>query len=183
MLESMLEDSLPDLTFSSSAEDSSDTSSISETTSLPQIVFTRQVTVQTNSLATSQGHVRSSSEGNASSWGTATASIKDEVSSTTSTQSNESINGDASSTTSERINSLIKDVYDADDAQRVFPAEACVFVASLPRTYTNEVLKTEVERVFGKFGKVFAKVWRSKTWMPVAFCQFTVSDVYSETLR
>ncbi|KAI9655807.1 MAG: hypothetical protein M1821_005242 [Bathelium mastoideum] len=60
----------------------------------------------------------------------------------------------------------------ADNAQALYPPDACVFVANLSSARTDEELETSVTRTFGSFGSVYVKIRRDNRHMPYAFCQY-----------
>ncbi|KAK5172477.1 hypothetical protein LTR04_002403 [Oleoguttula sp. CCFEE 6159] len=60
----------------------------------------------------------------------------------------------------------------ADNAQAIYPPDACVFVANLSSGRTDDELETAVAKVFGKFGAVYVKIRRDTRGMPYAFCQY-----------
>ncbi|KAK5654434.1 hypothetical protein OQA88_7345 [Cercophora sp. LCS_1] len=63
------------------------------------------------------------------------------------------------------------------DAQSRYHPDACIFVANLLGTASDEALEAAVTRVFSRYGVCFVKVRRDGTKsMPVAFCQFTVIE-------
>ncbi|KAK4189171.1 hypothetical protein QBC35DRAFT_546712 [Podospora australis] len=59
------------------------------------------------------------------------------------------------------------------DAQGIYPATACVFVANLPEPRDDLALEAAVTRAFSQFGTVFVKIRRDSNNMPFAFAQFT----------
>ncbi|KAI1432442.1 hypothetical protein GGR50DRAFT_697072 [Xylaria sp. CBS 124048] len=59
------------------------------------------------------------------------------------------------------------------DAQTYYPAEACIFVANLPESKSDEALEVAVTRGFSIYGPVFVKIRRDPKNMPFAFCQYT----------
>ncbi|KAM0355688.1 hypothetical protein ACHAPU_000073 [Fusarium lateritium] len=59
------------------------------------------------------------------------------------------------------------------DAQIVYPAEACLFVANLPQNFDDETIKTALTKIFGKHGVNFVKMKRDRKRMPFAFVQYT----------
>ncbi|KAI1067741.1 hypothetical protein LB507_010487 [Fusarium sp. FIESC RH6] len=61
----------------------------------------------------------------------------------------------------------------AFDAQAVYPAEACLFVANLSQAVDDRSIESELTKFFGNFGTVFVKVKRDRRLMPYAFAQFT----------
>ncbi|MCJ1435696.1 hypothetical protein MMC27_005071 [Xylographa pallens] len=64
-----------------------------------------------------------------------------------------------------------------DNAQALLPPMACVFVANLSSTRTDEQLEYSVTRVFEQFGRVYVKIRRDNRGMPYAFAQYeNVSD-------
>ncbi|MCJ1473431.1 hypothetical protein MMC13_002082 [Lambiella insularis] len=64
-----------------------------------------------------------------------------------------------------------------DNAQALLPPMACVFVANLSSTRTDEQLERAVISVFEKFGPVYVKIRRDHRGMPYAFAQYeNVSD-------
>ncbi|MCJ1386787.1 hypothetical protein MMC17_009914 [Xylographa soralifera] len=64
-----------------------------------------------------------------------------------------------------------------DNAQALLPPMACVFVANLSSTRTDEQLEYSVTRVFEQFGRVYVKIRRDNRSMPYAFAQYeNVSD-------
>ncbi|KAK1826526.1 hypothetical protein QBC39DRAFT_386653 [Podospora conica] len=64
---------------------------------------------------------------------------------------------------------------EAVDPQAIYPPEACIFVANLCDSKSDEDLEAAVTREFSRFGTVFAKIRRDDRTglMPFAFCQFT----------
>ncbi|TKA65780.1 hypothetical protein B0A49_10430 [Cryomyces minteri] len=60
----------------------------------------------------------------------------------------------------------------ADNAQAIYPPDACVFVANLSSGRTEDELETAVAKIFGKFGAVYLKIRRDTRGMPYAFCQY-----------
>ncbi|MCJ1396270.1 hypothetical protein MMC18_009159 [Xylographa bjoerkii] len=73
---------------------------------------------------------------------------------------------------------IIKGVeINSDNAQALLPPMACVFVANLSSTRTDEQLEHSVTRVFEQFGRVYVKIRRDNRGMPYAFAQYeNVSD-------
>ncbi|KAL8741398.1 MAG: hypothetical protein Q9190_005989 [Brigantiaea leucoxantha] len=64
-----------------------------------------------------------------------------------------------------------------DTAQSVLPPNACVFVANLTSSKSDDELEHLVASVFEMFGKVYVKIRRDGKGMPFAFCQYeNVSD-------
>lgn len=61
-----------------------------------------------------------------------------------------------------------------ENAQHILPPDACIFVANLPRSMADAVIRKELENAFVRFGTVFVKVRRDNTDLPVAFVQYTV---------
>ncbi|KAG8671779.1 hypothetical protein FPOAC2_05138 [Fusarium poae] len=59
------------------------------------------------------------------------------------------------------------------DAQAVYPAEACLFVANLAQNIDDISIEKDLTRFFGQYGTVFIKVKRDRRLMPYAFAQFT----------
>lgn len=59
-------------------------------------------------------------------------------------------------------------------AQNVYPPDACVFVANLPKFKTDADIERLLKHKFGGFGTVFIKVRRDRTKLPIAFCQYTL---------
>ncbi|KAM0243779.1 hypothetical protein ACHAPO_000639 [Fusarium lateritium] len=59
------------------------------------------------------------------------------------------------------------------DAQAVYPAEACLFVANLAQNFDDLSIEKDLTRFFGQYGTVFIKVKRDQRLMPYAFAQFT----------
>ncbi|KAF2150355.1 hypothetical protein K461DRAFT_322813 [Myriangium duriaei CBS 260.36] len=70
-------------------------------------------------------------------------------------------------------NSLMPDLFDENDAQRVLPPEGCLFGANLLTCAEDEDLKAELERLLKPYGTVFVKVRRDPTRLAIAFLQFT----------
>ncbi|KAL8734416.1 MAG: hypothetical protein Q9181_003219 [Wetmoreana brouardii] len=60
----------------------------------------------------------------------------------------------------------------ADTAQAMLPPNACVFVANLTQSQTDEQLEKSVAAVFQAFGNVYVKIRRDNKNMPFAFCQY-----------
>ncbi|PSK34817.1 hypothetical protein B9Z65_1400 [Elsinoe australis] len=60
-----------------------------------------------------------------------------------------------------------------ENAQHILPPDACIFVANLPRSMADAVIRKELEDAFVRFGTVFVKVRRDNTDLPVAFVQYT----------
>ncbi|KAL9118568.1 MAG: hypothetical protein Q9187_004887 [Circinaria calcarea] len=61
---------------------------------------------------------------------------------------------------------------DGDNAQAVLPPNACVFVANLSTSRTDDQLEHSVQREFSAFGTVYVKIRRDSRGMPYAFCQY-----------
>ncbi|CAF3664751.1 unnamed protein product [Fusarium graminearum] len=59
------------------------------------------------------------------------------------------------------------------DAQAVYPAEACLFVANLPQNVDDVTIERDLTVFFSRYGTVFIKVKRDRRLMPYAFAQFT----------
>ncbi|KAI9784739.1 MAG: hypothetical protein M1816_000742 [Peltula sp. TS41687] len=59
-----------------------------------------------------------------------------------------------------------------ENAQKVLPPSACVFVANLKSTCSDEELYQAVRTVFEAFGVVYIKIRRDDRGMPYAFCQY-----------
>ncbi|RGP63559.1 meiotic activator rim4 [Fusarium longipes] len=59
------------------------------------------------------------------------------------------------------------------DAQAVYPAEACLFVANLAQNVDDLTIEKDLTKFFGQYGTVFVKVKRDRKLMPYAFAQFT----------
>ncbi|MCJ1486563.1 hypothetical protein MMC06_006741 [Schaereria dolodes] len=59
-----------------------------------------------------------------------------------------------------------------DNAQAVLPPNACVFVANLCSTRTDDQLEQSVTLAFEAFGNVYVKIRRDGNGMPFAFCQY-----------
>ncbi|GKU02580.1 unnamed protein product [Fusarium langsethiae] len=59
------------------------------------------------------------------------------------------------------------------DAQAIYPAEACLFVANLAQNVDDLSIEKDLTRFFGQYGTVFIKVKRDRRIMPYAFAQFT----------
>ncbi|KAI4248439.1 MAG: hypothetical protein L6R40_000999 [Gallowayella cf. fulva] len=65
----------------------------------------------------------------------------------------------------------------ADTAQAMLPPNACVFVANLTQSKSDDQLEHSVSEVFQAFGNVYVKIRRDSKGMPFAFCQYeNVSD-------
>ncbi|KAK4168568.1 hypothetical protein QBC43DRAFT_330468 [Cladorrhinum sp. PSN259] len=62
------------------------------------------------------------------------------------------------------------------DAQGIYPATACVFVANLPEPKDDLALEAAVTRAFSRFGTVFVKIRRDAGHMPFAFAQYTSEE-------
>ncbi|KAI9824679.1 MAG: hypothetical protein M1819_000832 [Sarea resinae] len=60
----------------------------------------------------------------------------------------------------------------ADNAQAVLPPDACVFVANLSSSRTDDELQESVTDAFKGFGSVYVKIRRDARMMPYAFCQY-----------
>ncbi|KAK3365425.1 hypothetical protein B0H63DRAFT_516351 [Podospora didyma] len=80
----------------------------------------------------------------------------------------------ASSGTALVVPSALKKPVPANvDAQGIYPASSCVFVANLAEPKDDLALEAAVTREFGKFGTVFVKIKRDNGNIPFAFCQYT----------
>ncbi|KAL8659688.1 MAG: hypothetical protein Q9226_000313 [Calogaya cf. arnoldii] len=62
----------------------------------------------------------------------------------------------------------------ADTAQAMLPPNACVFVANLTQSKSDDQLEHSVSEVFQAFGNVYVKIRRDGKGMPFAFCQYEV---------
>ncbi|KAM7205643.1 hypothetical protein V8F33_000969 [Rhypophila sp. PSN 637] len=62
------------------------------------------------------------------------------------------------------------------DAQGLYAATACVFVANLPEPEDDLALEAAVTRAFCVFGTVYVKIRRDNNNMPFAFCQYTKDE-------
>ncbi|KAL8922203.1 MAG: hypothetical protein Q9172_003664 [Xanthocarpia lactea] len=60
----------------------------------------------------------------------------------------------------------------ADTAQAMLPPNACVFVANLTQSKSDDQLEHSVSDVFQAFGNVYVKIRRDSKGMPFAFCQY-----------
>ncbi|KAL8845345.1 MAG: hypothetical protein Q9176_000516 [Flavoplaca citrina] len=60
----------------------------------------------------------------------------------------------------------------ADTAQAMLPPNACVFVANLTQSKSDDQLEHSVSEVFQAFGNVYVKIRRDGKGMPFAFCQY-----------
>ncbi|KAL8697748.1 MAG: hypothetical protein Q9224_002160 [Gallowayella concinna] len=60
----------------------------------------------------------------------------------------------------------------ADTAQAMLPPNACVFVANLTQSKSDDQLEHSVSEVFQAFGNVYVKIRRDSKGMPFAFCQY-----------
>ncbi|KAI4110648.1 MAG: hypothetical protein LQ339_001224 [Xanthoria mediterranea] len=60
----------------------------------------------------------------------------------------------------------------ADTAQAMLPPNACVFVANLTQSNSDDQLEHSVSEVFQAFGNVYVKIRRDGKGMPFAFCQY-----------
>ncbi|MCJ1298177.1 hypothetical protein MMC08_000966 [Hypocenomyce scalaris] len=59
-----------------------------------------------------------------------------------------------------------------DTAQALLPPNACVFVANLTASRSDDQLEHSVTRAFSEFGTVYVKIRRDNHGMPFAFCQY-----------
>ncbi|KAF7503553.1 hypothetical protein GJ744_003626 [Endocarpon pusillum] len=66
----------------------------------------------------------------------------------------------------------LAEVITADNAQAIYPPQACIFVANLSTQCTDEQIQKACESKFGAWGPCHAKVHRDKNRMPYAFVQF-----------
>ncbi|KAL9609965.1 MAG: hypothetical protein Q9167_005293 [Letrouitia subvulpina] len=62
-----------------------------------------------------------------------------------------------------------------DTAQAVLPPNACVFVANLTQSKSDDQLEYSVSTVFQAFGNVYVKIRRDGKGMPFAFCQYEIT--------
>ncbi|KAL9600611.1 MAG: hypothetical protein Q9219_003044 [cf. Caloplaca sp. 3 TL-2023] len=60
----------------------------------------------------------------------------------------------------------------ADTAQAMLPPSACVFVANLLQSKSDDQLEHSVSEAFQRFGNVYVKIRRDNKGMPFAFCQY-----------
>ncbi|KAL9030002.1 MAG: hypothetical protein Q9196_001832 [Gyalolechia fulgens] len=60
----------------------------------------------------------------------------------------------------------------ADTAQAMLPPSACVFVANLLQSKSDDQLEHSVLEAFQGFGNVYVKIRRDNKGMPFAFCQY-----------
>ncbi|KAJ4140403.1 hypothetical protein NW768_001764 [Fusarium equiseti] len=79
----------------------------------------------------------------------------------------------AQATTAVEETQPVANSIEAFDAQAIYPAEACLFVANLSQAVDDRSLENELTKFFGNFGTVFVKVKRDRRLMPYAFAQFT----------
>ncbi|KAL6713555.1 hypothetical protein ACLMJK_009020 [Lecanora helva] len=64
-----------------------------------------------------------------------------------------------------------------DNAQALLPPSACVFVANLTQSQTDDQLEHHVQNAFSQFGTCYVKIRRDNNGMPFAFVQYeTVED-------
>ncbi|KAL9100380.1 MAG: hypothetical protein Q9163_004238 [Psora crenata] len=61
-------------------------------------------------------------------------------------------------------------------AQAIFSPQACVFIANLTQSDTDEELEYAVSQAFRQFGNVYVKIRRDTRQMPFAFAQYTNVD-------
>ncbi|KAG8534246.1 uncharacterized protein KY384_001090 [Bacidia gigantensis] len=61
-------------------------------------------------------------------------------------------------------------------AQAIFSPQACVFVANLTQSESDEQLEYAVTEAFQRFGNVYVKIRRDARQMPFAFAQYTTVE-------
>ncbi|KAI9733369.1 MAG: hypothetical protein M1834_003453 [Cirrosporium novae-zelandiae] len=64
----------------------------------------------------------------------------------------------------------------SENAQGLFPPDACVFVANLASSKTDDQLEHSVRDVFSQYGNVYVKIRRDQAGMPYAFCQYEKAE-------
>ncbi|RFN44699.1 meiotic activator rim4 [Fusarium flagelliforme] len=83
------------------------------------------------------------------------------------------VESQAQTTTATEKSQHVANSNETFDAQAVYPAEACLFVANLSQAVDDRSIENELTKFFGNFGTVFVKVKRDRRLMPYAFAQFT----------
>ncbi|KEY65862.1 hypothetical protein S7711_05868 [Stachybotrys chartarum IBT 7711] len=70
------------------------------------------------------------------------------------------------------------------DAQSLYPATACIFVANLEARASDDELELALTKAFSRFGSVFVKIRRDgHREMPYAFCQYTNDEDAQDALE
>ncbi|KAK7537270.1 uncharacterized protein J3D65DRAFT_667944 [Phyllosticta citribraziliensis] len=69
----------------------------------------------------------------------------------------------------------------ADNAQAHYKPECCIFVANLPSTRPDDVIRNALNDVYARFGKCFIKLKRDRG-MPIAFIQYDNAEDASKAL-